>query len=183
MTMPPLRYGVVGIGSKALHTSRRVLLRDAADLGPASLQEIGLAAGEELYAQFTTWLPEYAGVADPAELDAAALGEVLAAFFQMLGWGRLVLGHVGSIGLDLTADDWAEAEPAAGVTYPSCFFSAGLLADFLTRLAATPASTLEIECRSRGDARCRFLVGSPETMEAAYAAIAAGQDYTTVFQP
>ena len=170
------------IGRKALHASRRTLTRDLGDGAPAALQEIGYAAGEELYERFCSWLPEYTGISDPAELDASALGEVLSVYFESLGWGTLSLEHIGSGGLALDSEDWAEAEPGAAVPYPSCFISAGLLADFITRLAAgTAVSIMEVECRSRGDSRCRFLSGSPEALERAYQEISSGRDYKSAF--
>jgi predicted hydrocarbon binding protein len=170
------------IGRKALHASRRTLTRDLGDAAPAALQEIGYAAGEELYDQFCAWLPEYAGVTDPADLDASTLGEVLSAFFESAGWGTLAMEHLGSGGLAFDSADWAESEPGAAVPYPSCFMTAGLLADFVTRLAAGPTvSIMEVECRSKGDARCRFIAGSPEMLDRAYEAMSSGGDYKSVF--
>ena len=34
-----------------------------------------------------------------------------------------------------------------------------------------------VECRSAGDARCRFLVGSPEVMDAVYDEMGRGTGY------
>jgi hypothetical protein len=59
----------------------------------------------------------------------------------------------------------------------SCYIASGLFADFLGRLSETPVAVMEVECRSRQDAGCKFLVGTPETMEAVYDALASGQDY------
>ncbi|MFQ6046233.1 MAG: V4R domain-containing protein [Gemmatimonadales bacterium] len=170
------------IGRNALHASRRALTRDLGAGAPEVLQEIGYTAGEELYDRFCAWLPDFAGLSDPADLDAAVMGEVLSAFFESIGWGTLSVEHLGSAGLALDSADWAEAEPGADVPYPSCFISAGLLADFVTRLAdGATVSIMEVECRSRGDERCRFLAGSPETLERAYEAISSGRDYRSVF--
>ena len=36
---------------------------------------------------------------------------------------------------------------------------------------------MEVECRSRGDARCRFLAGSPETLSMLYERMAQGASY------
>ena len=37
---------------------------------------------------------------------------------------------------------------------------------------------MEVECRSRGDARCRFLAGAPETLSTLYDRMAQGSSYT-----
>jgi len=38
-------------------------------------------------------------------------------------------------------------------------------------------AVMEVECRSRGDARCRFLAGSPETLSTLYDRMAQGTGY------
>jgi hypothetical protein len=58
-----------------------------------------------------------------------------------------------------------------------CFFSAGLLADFLGRLAGEAVAVMEVECRSRNDGRCRFLSASPETLQRVYDEMTAGRSY------
>jgi hypothetical protein len=35
-----------------------------------------------------------------------------------------------------------------------------------------------VECRTRGDARCRFLAGAPETLSTLYDRMAQGSSYT-----
>ena len=42
---------------------------------------------------------------------------------------------------------------------------------------------MEVECRSRGDARCRFLAGSPETLAALYERMAQGMAYAEALSP
>jgi len=39
-------------------------------------------------------------------------------------------------------------------------------------------AVMEVECRSRGDARCRFLAGSPDTLSALYDRMAQGSSYS-----
>ena len=41
-------------------------------------------------------------------------------------------------------------------------------------------AVMEVECRSRGDARCRWLVGAPDTLTSLYQHMAQGADYRTV---
>ena len=174
--------GVIGIGRKALIATRRALLQDLGERGMQRLQEIGCAGGEELYDSFGRWLPEFAGVSSPDDLDAETLEEVLSEFFGGLGWGGVVIERLGSNGLSISSENWAEADPAEGSEYPSCYFSSGLFADFLTRMAGGNAiSIMEVECRSRGDQRCRFFAGAPSTLDAVYNALAEGRDYREVF--
>jgi predicted hydrocarbon binding protein len=78
------------------------------------------------------------------------------------------------------AEDWAEADPGAGAATPSCHVTAGLLAGMLGRLAGEHVAVLEIECRSRGDAHCRFLAGASETLQTVYDGVNEGRDYRDV---
>ncbi|MEE8135177.1 MAG: V4R domain-containing protein [Gemmatimonadales bacterium] len=183
MTIAHAYSGVIGIGRKALIATRRALLQDLGELGMQRLQEIGCASGEEIYESFGRWLPEFAGVSSTEDLDAGTLEEVLSEFFGGLGWGGVTIERLGSNGLSISSEDWAEADPAEGSEYPSCYFSSGLFADFLTRMAGGNAiSIMEVECRSRGDQRCRFFAGAPSTLDAVYNALAEGRDYREVFE-
>ena len=58
-----------------------------------------------------------------------------------------------------------------------CFFTAGMLSDFLGRLSGEPVAVMEVECRSRSDARCRFLSASPDTLNAVYEQMTQGTGY------
>lgn len=174
---------LVTIGRTGFHTLRDALVRTLGDQAASTLQEVGLAMGAELYGEFERWLMAHAGIADAGELDAAAMGEALSAFFAAVGWGHVTVAQLGSAGLDVQSDSWAEAVPGAGAPYPSCLITAGLLSDFMTRLAGGAAvAVMEVECRSRGDTRCRFIAGAPQTLEAAYQAMEAGEDFEKVFR-
>jgi predicted hydrocarbon binding protein len=133
------------------------------------LQEAGYAAGEGLYQAFTT-------VNSPTDLDADLLGEALSEFFTSGGWGSVTVTPVGIGALALDSTDWAEAEPGTAQS-PMCFFSAGMLADFLGRLSDETVAVMEVECRSRGDERCRFLSATPEVLEKVYTEMTAGRTY------
>jgi hypothetical protein len=127
------------------------------------------------------WLPSYTGVSDPGDLDASRLTDVMSAFLGELGWGTVTVERVGAKGLVVSSPDWGEADPNAALEGPSCFFSTGLLASFLTAFAGrNPVAVMEIECRSEGDAACRFLAGSPDTLSAVYDAVDEGRDYGEV---
>jgi len=133
------------------------------------LQEVGYGAGEGLYRAF-------AAAHNPTDLDADRLGEVLAEFFASSGWGTLSMSPVGTGALALDSADWAEAEPGSAQA-PMCFFSTGMLADFLGRLSDQTVSVMEVECRSRGDERCRFLSATPEVLERVYNEMTQGRSY------
>jgi predicted hydrocarbon binding protein len=151
---------------RQLHTS---LLSRAPDQAIAILQEAGYAAGEGLYRAF-------AAANNPSDLDADLFAETLSEFFTSGGWGALTMSPVGTEALALDSSDWVEAEPGTSQT-PMCFFSAGMLADFLGRLSDEPVSVMEVECRSRGDARCRFLSATPDVLQRVYEAMTEGRSY------
>ena len=153
-------------------------LRDRA--GPQALQEAGYAAGEAVYKTFTAWLPSVAGVEDPKELAAPRLAEVLSRFFSALGWGTVEVTPLGEVAFAIDSLNWPEAQPDAGLQYPSCFFTSGLLADFISRIAEAGLAVMEVECRSRADERCRWLVGAPDTLTTLYEHMAQGADYLAV---
>jgi len=174
MTDVPLSASsLVALSPRALHA-----LRDR--VGAQALQEAGYAAGEGTFRAFAAWLPQAAGVDHPAELAAPRLAEVLSQFFVTLGWGAVQVTSLGEAAVAVDAPAWAEAAPEAQLQYPSCFFTAGLLADFMGRLAEASLAVMEVECRSRGDARCRWLVGAPETLGTLYEHMTQGADYLSV---
>jgi predicted hydrocarbon binding protein len=151
---------------RQLHAS---LAAHAPDQLITILQEAGYAAGEGLFQTFT------AGTS-ATDLDADMLGETLSEFFTNGGWGAVTLTPIGTGALALDSTDWAEADPGTAQA-PMCFFSAGMLADFLGRLSDETIAVLEVECRSRGDERCRFLSATPEVLEKVYNEMTAGRSY------
>ena len=165
--------GLVAVSAKAFHA-----LRDR--VGAQALQEAGYAAGEGTYQAFVHWLPPHAGVEDPRELAAPRLAEILSTFFSSLGWGNVEVTPLGDAALAFDSADWTEAQPGAGLQYPGCYFTAGLLADFMSRIGDASLAVMEVECRSRGDMRCRWLVGAPETLTQLYQHMAQGADYMSV---
>ncbi|HEX4601933.1 MAG TPA: V4R domain-containing protein [Gemmatimonadales bacterium] len=174
--LPSFATDGLTVGRAALHQLHASLWRDAADHAVTILQEAGFAAGEGVFQSFRAWLPGQTGVAEPEELDAAQLDEVLSAFFQAAGWGALTVAPLGDAALVVDSGDWAEAEPGSAQE-PMCFFSAGMLSDFLGRLSGEPVAVMEVECRSRNDARCRFLSASPTTLNAIYEQMTQGKSY------
>ncbi|PYP40482.1 MAG: hypothetical protein DMD48_03290 [Gemmatimonadetes bacterium] len=151
---------------RQLHAS---LAAHAPDQLVTILQESGYAAGEGLYTAF-------AAEHSPTALDADRLAETLSEFFTSGGWGTVSMSPVGIGALALDSSDWAEAEPGTAQS-PMCFFSAGMLADFLGRLSDETVAVMEVECRSRGDERCRFLSATPEVLERVYNDMTQGRTY------
>lgn len=170
---------LIGLGAQALHQLRLSLENDMGDRAAGFLQEAGYAAGADIYNKFADWLSEEAGLDDPAQLDEEFLSDMMSRFFESTGWGSLQLEHIGKVAMLVSSDDWAEADPAAAVNFPSCHLSTGMLADFLTRMAGETVAVMEVECRSRRDERCAFLIGSPATLQTAYDLLSAGKDYKT----
>jgi hypothetical protein len=52
-----------------------------------------------------------------------------------------------------------------------------MFADFFGRIADAPLAVLEVECRSAGAKRCRFLVGNADVMEHVYDTMGRGDGY------
>jgi predicted hydrocarbon binding protein len=179
-TTVTLDDNIIGVGNHILHSLRQSLARDLGDRAAEYLQEAGFAAGAQVYESFLRWLPGFTGVDDPADLDSATLGEVLSAFFENLGWGTLSIEQAGEGALVMTAPNWAEAEPGGSSPQPSCYVSSGILTDFLGRLSSMPVAVMEVECRTRSDAFCRFVAGSPQTLESVFNALADGASYESV---
>lgn len=165
------------LSRRALHQLRSALERDTGLHAATYLQEAGFAGGEALHSAFADWLAERYGVARPAELDATYLSDALSGFLAELGWGRLTATPLGPATLALDSGDWAEAAEQPTGEFPSCHLSCGLLADFLGRISGRVVAVMEVECRSRGDARCRFLAGAPETLSGLYERMAEGMSY------
>lgn len=166
----------VTLGRQSLHQLRAALERSLGTQAAALLQEAGFASGEPLHARFCEWLTAEYGVGAPQSLDAAFLGEALSGFFRSLGWGSLSLSQLGGAAVVLDAPAWAESAPGSG-PYPSCHLSSGVLADLFSRMAGGQFAAMEVECRSRGDDRCRFLLASPETLTAVYDRMVHGLTY------
>jgi uncharacterized protein len=151
-------------------------LRDAGPGAMAALREAGFAGGDALFASFRAWLRDRAGV-EPHELGVDVFGDHASAFFLELGWGSVAIGSLGDAVATLDSEDWSEADPADALDQPACHLSTGMFADFFGRLADVPLAVLEVECRSAGAPRCRFLLGSGEVMNYIYEELARGAGY------
>lgn len=168
--------GCIQLGPRALIHLRTSLERVSGAHAATLLREAGFASGEAMYAAFAALAAERFGVERPQALDAHHLGLAMQQFWMATGWGAAGLTTMGPGVMAIDADQWAESAPGHE-EYPSCHFSSGMLADIFTRLGGVQAAVMEVECRSRGDARCRFLVSSPALLTALYQRMTRGEGY------
>jgi bacteriochlorophyll 4-vinyl reductase len=175
MNQTGARIPEVALPATAVGALRTALVNElGGDRAASVLRSAGHAAGDALYQV----LVQSAGEPQPGvtELDAARFWRRFAHLFSTRGWGNLVQGDVHAGVAVLESTDWAEADATSQARRPSCFFTTGLLANVLGKVANADVAVLEVECRSRGDARCRFLFGSPAAMENVYRQMVTGSD-------
>lgn len=165
----------------SLAALRTALLRDFGGNFAAYLQEAGYAGGAPVFDAFREWLAAQ-GAPAPDALDLESFQARAAAFFAEAGWGSLTISSLDGVAAAIDSTNWAEADPASAMPYPACYYSMGLLSDFFGRTADAPLAVLEVECRSNGHDRCRFLVGSAEVMGKVYERVAEGVPYADALQ-
>lgn len=166
----------LSLGRRSLHQLRAALERALGVQAAPLLQEAGFASGEAVTTALQAYVKEHYGVDRVQDLDAQYFAEALSGFFSEQGWGQVSVSPMGQTVLLIDSSDWAEASPGGG-PYPSCHISAGLLADVFSRLAGGQFAAMEVECRSRGDSRCRFLLAAPETLTLVYERMTHGLSY------
>ena len=178
MTMPLdlAASQLVAFPRPSLSALRAALIRDTGGAFAGYLQEAGYAGGESVYAAFRASLAAN-GLADAESLALTDFEAQASRFFKEAGWGSMSISTLHGVAALIDSNDWAEADPASGMQYPACHYSTGLFADFFGRTAAAPLAVLEVECRSSGSNRCRFLIGSAEVMGHLYDRMAAGASY------
>lgn len=167
---------MVALSRSSLDSLRTSLLRDAGPGAAAYFQEAGYAGGPAVFEAFRGWLSERAHPA-PESLEVSEFTRLASDFFRETGWGTVQLGTLGGGLATIDSPNWSEADPNAGLEHPGCHLSTGTFADFFGRMAEAPLAVLEVECRSAGASRCRFLLGSAETMQALYDRMAQGERY------
>jgi predicted hydrocarbon binding protein len=172
---------MLGLPRAALAALRAALYRDAGPTAAAYLQEAGYAGGETLFSSFRGWLGSR-GEPAPEELALVRFETLATAYFREAGWGSLGVSSLRSAVAVLDSPDWGEADPASGMDHPACHFSTGMFADFFGRIADAPLAVLEVECRSAGDKRCRFLVGNADVMEHVYDTMGRGEAYDAALE-
>jgi predicted hydrocarbon binding protein len=169
-------HGMLALTRASLATLRSALLRDGGPEAAVYLQEAGYAGGDALWIVFKGWLRER--TFEPAEaLDVRTFEQRVSEFFAEAGWGHISIGSLGDVVATLDSSDWGEADPNSGMDHPCCHLTTGMFADLFGRVAGAPVAVLEVECRSAGADRCRFLVGSPQVMEQIYDEMGRGVSY------
>lgn len=166
-------FQLVTLPRASIAALRSALLRDAGPGFATYLQEAGYAGGESIHAAFREWLAARGGDV-PEDLPWSAFATQAASFFADNGWGHLEVTTIRDLAAIIDSYDWAEADPTASLDHPACHLTTGLLADFFGRVASTPLAVLEVECRSCGAERCRFIAGSAEVMQHVYDRMSAG---------
>jgi len=143
-------------------------------------RQLGFESGAGFYNSFRSWAgrdgEDLAVV--PPEIFWTRLGE----FFAHMGWGGLQFEQLHPGVAVLSSVDWAEADVDRDSRRPSCHITTGMLSDLLGRVIDQDVAVLEVECRSRGDSQCRFLVGGPETLDRLYEELRAGTPYADAVQ-
>src|SRR5215510_5806096 len=166
---------LIAMTRDSLLALRAAMFRDVGPSAAGLLQEAGFAGGQALFDTFGRWLTGR-GLPAPESLPASEFAARATEFFRDAGWGSLELGTLDSVAT-VDSADWAEGDPGFPLDFPGCYYTSGVMADFFGRLAGAPVSVMEVECRSMGSARCRFLVGSGETLQRVYEEMAQGANY------
>lgn len=147
-----------------------LIARVGADAAAQALRDAGHAAGDALHRVLAG--PDGS---DLAAIPADRFWQHLSRMFSSRGWGTVSFSqvHAGVGALDTT--DWFEARPEAHAGAPCCHFTTGVLANLLGRVAGSDIAVMEVECRTRGDQRCRFLLGGADAVTTIYQRMAAGE--------
>ena len=162
MVVTTERRDMLTVTRASLLSLRAALLRSGDSQAAVTLQEAGYAGGAALFESFKIWLADrtHVGV---EELDVDAFQHRASEYFSETGWGTLHVGTIDEVVATLDSPDWGECDQNLGALFG--------------RLAGAPVAVLEVECRSAGQDRCRFLVGSPDVMDAVYEEMGNGTDY------
>lgn len=167
---------LVGVTRESLVSLCAALLRENGSQAAMHLQNSGYAGGATLFEAFSHWFL-VRGYGTPEAQPASLFAERATEFFRELGWGSLDVGAFGESVATVDTLDWAEADPSSALEFPGCYLTTGLFADFFGRVAGTQLAVMEVECRSMGSDRCRFLIANAEVMQHVYDAMGSGMAY------
>jgi hypothetical protein len=142
------------------------------DAGIDGLRDAGFQAGQALFDVMSAWLADR-GERSPDLLTDERFGVLASQFFEEHGWGAFSLTTISDAVVAIDAPHWIEAE----IEGSGCQLSTGLFAGFFGRIADAPLAVLEVECRSNGDGRCRFLVSSVDVLAYVHEAMGRGIPY------
>lgn len=166
---------LVALSHESLLALRGALFRDYGAGAAGALQEAGYAGGPAVFAAFQQWL-RARGEGAAEEIPASRFGELATAFFREAGWGSLSMAQIGGVAA-ADSTDWAESDPGRPLDFPGCYYSAGVFAHFFGELSGETVGVMEVECRSAGADRCRFLLGTPHALHRVYDRMEAGATY------
>ena len=169
-------HRMLAVSRASLTALRLAVIREAGPAGAACFQEAGYAGGDAVFESFRQWLSAQ-GKADPDELDVAEFQHRASLYFRALGWGTMSVSVLNAMVAAVDSADWHEAEPGSGSDHPSCHFSTGMFADFFGRISDAPLAVLEVECRSMGATRCRFLLGNSDVLGFVFQEVEKGGRY------
>jgi hypothetical protein len=167
---------LVALSRPALQSLRAALFRTMGDDAAMPLQEAGFAGAPPVHAAFAQWLAER-NLPAPHDLPASDFGPRLSAFLSSIGWGTVDVTEAGPSVLAIDTHDWAESDNAAPTGYPACHLTTGMLSELLGRISDVPLAVLEVECRTAGQERCRFLLGPAPVMQRLYDELGSGDGY------
>jgi predicted hydrocarbon binding protein len=176
MTIDLTGSGMLAITRDALTALRAALMRDTGGAAATYLQEAGYTGGGQLFEAFRQWLAAR-GAGEPESLSVEGFQREATDFFRRIGWGSLEVGALHDTVATLDSADWSEATAEQTLDQVGCYFTSGMFADFFGRVADAPLAVMEVECRSAGAPRCRFLLGSTDVMQTVYEHMAQGYGY------
>lgn len=145
----------------------------------ATLRAAGDAGGGALLDAFARWSRE--GHADDlADLPVDAFRQRAAEFFQWCGWGETLLSARSDSLIEVTIGECWETHRKHS-DQSGCHLTTGLLHGFFAALAGYELGVMELECAGLGSpGPCRFVVGTPEMVDAIYADLNAGVSYDEI---
>lgn len=174
-------HEMIAVSRSALTALRRAILREVGPAASACLQEAGYAGGDTVFDSFTEWLRAQ-GKAGPDELDMMEFQHRASLYFKELGWGTISVSPLSDAVAIVDSADWREVDPEGNLDHPACHFTTGMFADFFGRLSGAPLAVLEVECRSMGSPRCRFLLGNSEVLQFIFQEMEKGVSYQDAAQ-
>lgn len=172
---------MLALSRASFNALRAALLRDGGLAGATQLQDAGFTGGESLYASFRAWVKDRANI-EASELPTEEFGQLASEFFREAGWGTFELGTIGDALATIDSKDWQEADTSTVLQHPGCHVTTGMLAGFFAAAGDAPIAALEVECRSAGNDRCRFLIGAGSVLTYVFERVEQGVDYEAALE-
>jgi predicted hydrocarbon binding protein len=171
---------IVGFPATVLSAIHAALAEERSAVEAAeATRQLGFAAGAAFYDAFEEWVGA-SETRDTGELDPDGFWDLLSRFFAEHGWGRLEMERIHPAVGSLVSSDWVEAERPEATRHPACHLTTGVLAEMLGRVGGEDLAVMEVECRARGDAQCRFLIGGQPALERVFEGLRDGRHLADV---